>query len=523
MPLSSLIALALAAAAPVPVDQQSWIGANDFPKKAQREGLTGAVVYRLAVDSGGRVRHCEIATSSGQPPLDKATCALLKERARFTPATDAGSHAIASVFGGTVRWALPAPPAPIMLGAPRWTSPVTNRSVPPLMLARTPSTFGAPPQSSARPMPVPVEDPAATAPPSDPRVIRGQLGNGLRYAILPNNVPWGTLSFRMRVAGGALDEKPDQAGYAHLVEHMTFRGSPAVSDGQLSRTLSEMGLSFGTDSNAFTTPEDTFFVLDFPVARASAFATGLFLLREIAGNAAIAAPSLESERGVVLAERRQQEDPSHRAGNARLDFLLDGQPVARHDPIGTIASINGVTAPRLTDYYHDHYRPDRTTLIVVGNVDPVRTVADIQARFGDWQAAAQAPAIQAEGMLTPRPPTARLFVEPGAPELVQLNWIAPYDPAPDGYARQKRRLTQWLAASILNERLERAAESPDAPFIGAHAQIDDLFLLARNANIGLVPADGKLAPAIEAVILAQRRLIEQGVTAPELARARPPA
>jgi len=74
---------------------------------------------------------------------------------------------------------------------------------------------------------------AATAPwphelgdvPPDPAVRWGRLENGLRYAVRKNTEPAGRVSLVLQVAAGSVDERDDQRGYAHFVEHMMFRGT----------------------------------------------------------------------------------------------------------------------------------------------------------------------------------------------------------------------------------------------------------------------------------------------------------
>jgi len=508
----TLLSLAAAAApsppAPQPIGITTWITASDYPKLALRLGAEGLVAYRLEVDAAGKVTGCSITASSGQAGLDHPTCDLLLQRSRFTPAVDASGKRVASSFSSRIRWRLPqpavAPPFMLANSAPPGAMPrLTNFAVAAPAVAKTPD---------------PVEDPSATAPPPDPRVLSGQLPNGLRYAILANDTPRRAVSFRLRIAAGSADETPAQGGYAHLVEHMMFRGSTNVPDGEFERSLEQMGLMMGSDTTAFTYPETTVYGLDFPGSQQSSATTGLFLLREIADRASFPPAALTAERGVVLSEKRVRDNATLRMEIARLDFLLPGQAVAR-PTVGTVGTISAATVEGLRDFYRSHYRPERSVLLVTGDVVPADIEADIKTRFGDWKAATPEPAAPPSNPVRTRGMEVRIFTDPGASRYARIDWQAPYDRRPDTYAREAEYLADTIAYDILNNRFLRAAATPGAPFIAASAGGEGLFHAAIDASISVRPIDGKLQPAIAAVVAEQRRLVRYGVSQAEYDRA----
>ena len=86
--------------------------ADDYPSEALRLGQQGTVRVRLKVSAGGRVTGCNILQSAG-PSLDRATCKILQERARFKPATSISGEAIESEFDAPpIHWRLPGTPLP---------------------------------------------------------------------------------------------------------------------------------------------------------------------------------------------------------------------------------------------------------------------------------------------------------------------------------------------------------------------------------------------------------------------------
>lgn len=116
-----LAALLAAAVAAQPIgDQAALITADDYPAAARRAGKEGVVAVTLAIDASGYVADCTVTTSSGSPDLDAATCALLRERARYSPELDEQGRVIATVRSRKVRWTLP-PLDELASGAHRMT------------------------------------------------------------------------------------------------------------------------------------------------------------------------------------------------------------------------------------------------------------------------------------------------------------------------------------------------------------------------------------------------------------------
>ena len=116
---------------------------------------------------------------------------------------------------------------------------------------------------------------------ADPAVRFGTLPNGLRYAIQHNETPSDGVSMRMRIGSGSLEERDDEQGLAHFIEHMAFRGSTNIADGEVVHMLERQGLQFGPDTNAFTAQDETVYMFNFPKADATALNTGMTLFREI--------------------------------------------------------------------------------------------------------------------------------------------------------------------------------------------------------------------------------------------------
>ncbi|MCW3847603.1 energy transducer TonB [Sphingomonas sp. LB-2] len=86
---------------------QNWVTNDDYPAAALRVEASGPVAFRLDIDEAGRVFACTVTSSSGWDILDATTCALLKRRAQFVPATDAQGQPVPSSWSSRLRWELP--------------------------------------------------------------------------------------------------------------------------------------------------------------------------------------------------------------------------------------------------------------------------------------------------------------------------------------------------------------------------------------------------------------------------------
>lgn len=357
-----------------------------------------------------------------------------------------------------------------------------------------------------------------TGRPADPAVRFGQLPNGLRYAILHNERPTGSLSLRLRIGSGSLAEQDDQQGLAHFLEHLAFRGSTHVPDGEVKRILERQGLRFGPDTNAFTSFDQTVYMFDFPHADASNIESGLMLFREIASHLTIDPAIVETERGVVLAEERLRDTPAFRAYKQQLAFQVQGQLLNRRLPIGQVEIIKTASAATIHRYYETNYQPANATVIAVGDIDVDAMEAAIKAKFSDWQNSRPVPTPDV-GSVRPRDTAAHVFSAPGAPETLALAWVKPVDASADTHEYEVRDIVRQIALSIFNKRLQDQAQGDQPPFLGAGAAVQNLYKSARIASIGLATTPGRWQQGMQAVVEAEKRITRDGIEPSELARA----
>ncbi|RDJ01463.1 M16 family metallopeptidase [Rhizobium grahamii] len=353
---------------------------------------------------------------------------------------------------------------------------------------------------------------------ADSDVHFGTLANGMRFAIMRNATPPGQAAIRFRIGSGSLDERDDQQGLAHFLEHMAFKGSTHVPEGEMVRILQRKGLAFGADTNAHTSYDETVYKLDLPEVDADTLSTGLMLMRETASELTLDAGAFDRERGVILSEERLRDKPQNRAWHGMTNSLLAGRRATMRAPIGKTDVISNAPVDLVRDYYRANYRPERATLIVVGDIAPVAMEIEIRQRFGDWKAAGPTPAKPDPGTLETKGESADVLAVPGGMTKVQIAWTRPYDTAPDTFAKRRMKLIEDLGLLVLKRRVSTIASKADAPFISAVAGSQDLLDSAHIVRIAANSEPDKWQAALATIDQEQRRIQQFGVAQAELDR-----
>ena len=353
---------------------------------------------------------------------------------------------------------------------------------------------------------------------ADPAVRFGVLPNGMRYAIQHNETPSTGVSIRMLIGSGSSIERDDEQGLMHFLEHMSFRSSEKIADGEVVRMLQRHGLRFGADTNASTFYDRIIYQFDFTNNDASSVADGMLIFREIASNLKLEPALIEAEKGVVLSEERLRDTAGYRGYKVQQNLAAEGtRHVLRH-PIGTIEALKGATAERMRRLYQANFRPDNATVVVVGNVDPVAMEKEIRDRFADWKPVGPADVLN-PGKLAPSRSVAEMTGE-GAPDYMVVNWPAQPDQRPDNKATETAKLLRELGFTVLNNRLGDRAAKPGAPFVVAQIGADDNFAHdSAFTQVQVVSSPETWRTALDAAITEQRQLMRDGMSPSELARA----
>ena len=195
------------------------------------------------------------------------------------------------------------------------------------------------------------------------------------------------------VRTGARDEDPAVAGVSHFLEHMVFKGTATRSADDVNREFDEMGAHY----NAYTSEENTvYYAAVLPEQLERAIGLWSDLLRPSLREA-----DFETEKKVILEEIRMHEDqPPFGADEKCREFHFGDHPLGR-SVLGTDASITGLTAARMRDYFRRRYSPGNIVLAAAGRLDFGALVAAAERCCGAWEPAEAArdlaPAARREG------------------------------------------------------------------------------------------------------------------------------
>lgn len=349
-----------------------------------------------------------------------------------------------------------------------------------------------------------------------PGVRFGMLPNGMRYALMGNAVPAGSLSVRLHVDAGSVVDGDGEQGQMHVLEHLIFHGTANLPEGSLPLTLAQRGLERWTDFSAFTSFDETAYRLDLSRADRGSRATALMLMREIASHLSFTRRAVEGAKRKVCEEIRARDAVQDRMATAQNAFFMPGTPIARGPVAGTQASVKRASGVALRRLYERHYVPARSTLVLVGDFDPDAVEPEIIARFADWQARGSPvsehthPAIRgARGTET------RLFVDPAAATGIVIAAVEPLGAADTG-ARRDAHFLEHLGGEMLNRRLARIGAQADAPFASANAAVYDHFSTVRLARIEVAATGRDWRRALQGGALALRRAVAHGFAQSEL-------
>ena len=363
---------------------------------------------------------------------------------------------------------------------------------------------------------------AASNIPADPNAKFGTLPNGFRYIIYPNTEPPKRVSFRLHVAAGSLMESDDQQGLAHFLEHMVFNGSKHYTSAELIPRMQRLGIAFGAHANAYTSFDETVYMLDLPDLSADTLELGFTVMRDFGDGAKLAEDEIDKERGVILSEKMSRDSVSTRLMEQQFDALLPNSLVSRRFPIGKEDVIKGASRERFADFYTRFYTPERMTFVVVGDIDPAEISKRIEATFGDMVNPASPGKNPDLGQIkSPEGVQASVFAdkEVEATE-VSLTLIRPFEQKPDTAENRIKRMPLDLAHSIISRRFQQLAQKENSPISTGSAARYDLFNYLELGSIDVTAADDRWQEAVPVVEQEFRRAMEFGFTEAELAEAK---
>lgn len=356
--------------------------------------------------------------------------------------------------------------------------------------------------------------------PTDPAIHIGRLDNGVTYRVRSHATPPGKIAFWMHVGTGSVNEADGQEGIAHYLEHMAFNGTEHFPPGELISYFESIGLRFGQHQNAFTSFNQTTYIISLPNTDAETIDKGLLFLADVAFRMRFSETEIDQERNVVLAEKRARKGVGQRLTEKLLPAILPGSRLARRLPIGLETTLKQLQKRDFQDYYNTWYHPGKVTLLAVGDA-PVKTItAAISKHFGDWQRQQPPPPDKPHGIT---PYTRQQVVVVTDPEVtsasIEMLGIRPRKPM-HSVTDFQRQLIEKLGKWIINQRLHQLVQEGKAPYQSAYLHQSALFSVVQqfSAEANAEPADW--AAAFKGLLIEIQRARQYGFTAREFDNAK---
>jgi zinc protease len=354
--------------------------------------------------------------------------------------------------------------------------------------------------------------------PLAPELTKKTMDNGLTYYVRRNGNPGGRAVMFLVIASGSTNERDDQAGYAHFVEHMAFNGTKSFPENELVGYLRSIGMDFGAEINAHTTREETLYTLSMPLNNPEFFDTGLKVLREWATEVSFDPHEVEKEKGVIIEEMRLGLGPDETARVREVHGLLEDSAHADREPIGYEASIQAATAEGLKEFYDEHYRPDRMAIIIVGDIDPVEVAEKIE---GEFSFPSKDGLVRARPTFPVEPSTKlgfELTLDPGFDRsIITYRKIVPYTPETK-IGDYSILLKLRIAAEAIRLRLSDLSRSGGTAWRDAYFDDDYFYGRTRLYSFTLTAAPGKELSAFDALSAEVERIRRYGFTESEFRR-----
>jgi zinc protease len=201
------------------------------------------------------------------------------------------------------------------------------------------------------------------------------LPNGLRVIYAPlRQAP--VVHVRVLYHVGSRDEKPDRQGFAHMFEHMMFRGSKHVEQEQHMRMINGVG----GNCNAFTSFDQTTYINTLP---AEHLEMALYLEADRMASFRVSEDIYKIERNVVAQEWRQRTaDPPLGTLSQDLFKTVFSQHSYRWTPIGDMAHLRAASVGDLQEFWNTYYVPNNACLIITGDIDIAKTKEMVRKYFG---------------------------------------------------------------------------------------------------------------------------------------------
>lgn len=304
------------------------------------------------------------------------------------------------------------------------------------------------------------------------------LSNGLRLIVVPTGFPHVVSLYVVVHVGSRNETEPGKSGFAHLFEHMMFRGTELFPPDRYEATLKQAGAA----QNAYTDDDLTVYHTTFTKEDLPAI---LAMEADRFANLAYSEEAFRTEARAVLAEYNKDSAEPFQLLHEKLREACFEQHPYQHTTMGFLRDIERM--PELYDFsrqFHQrYYRPENTTLIMVGDVNPLEAQRLVEETWGPWQRGSYVDSIPAAPPLD-GPKSVNVDWPSATLPLLQMAWRAPAysDLSPDTAALDILSYLYFSPNSELYEELVLRDQICDV-FFGLYADHLDPYPYVVTARI----------------------------------------
>jgi zinc protease len=354
--------------------------------------------------------------------------------------------------------------------------------------------------------------------PVDPDITVGRLPNGLSYYVRANKLPLNRAELRLVVNAGSVLEDADQQGLAHFTEHMAFNGTTHFAKNELIRFMESIGMRFGPSVNAYTSFDETVYMLMVPTDKPDVIEKAFLILEDWAHNLSFDSTEIDKERGVIVEEWRLGRGAGARIQDQQFPILMKGSRYAERLPIGKKEVIETFTHDTLKRFYGDWYRPDLMAVVAVGDFDKPAIESLIKQHFGPLQN----PKKERPRSVYEVPDHPGTLYAIATDKEMTTTSVSVYNKMPvrdQSTVRSYRdKIVERLYFDMLNYRLADLTQKADPPFVrsittrGRFVKSKEAFMLAAMVK------DGGVERGLDAVLTEAARVGRFGFTPTEFER-----
>jgi zinc protease len=356
--------------------------------------------------------------------------------------------------------------------------------------------------------------------PMDDSVRTGVLPNGMTYYIRHNVKPEHRAELRLAVNVGSNEENDDQQGLAHFNEHVSFDGTGEFKKNDIINFLESSGVKFGADLNAYTSFDETVYMIQIPTDSEMVFNKAIQIMYDWTHENLFDSAEIENERGIVISERRLGLGAFQRMQDKYWPILFKDSRYASRIPIGKLDILQNCKQSTLKQFYLDWYRPELMAVIAVGDFDVNKVEKMIKEKFST----------------VPRKTNPRPLVPFEVPDNKELSIAketdkeCPYNiiqlqvKHAKVYTRTladyRRDITYELFSDMLNARLQELQKQENPPFLFAQTGIEGLVRTKDAFSaFGLVKGGG-IQNGLTTLLTEVERVKRYGFTPGEFDRAK---